>query len=66
MAQLANAYIELSSDAEDLVPKLNPIVSITNNRGKVIYEKEQDISHKKKRIIPRTVSYMIRQILSNI
>ncbi len=66
MIQLANSYIELSSDSQNKVAQINPIISITNAQGKVIYDKNKDLSYQKERIIPHTVSYMIRQILSNI
>lgn len=65
MAQLANAYIQLSTDTNDIAT-INPILSITDHTGEIIYQKETDTTSRQERTIPLTVSYMIWSILSNI
>ncbi len=65
LLNLAQAYLQLSNqDFNKEVPFINPILEIRDANGEIVYAKEDDESSQK-RIIPRWVAYLMRNILSN-
>jgi membrane peptidoglycan carboxypeptidase len=63
MLELAQAYSQLSSTGDQQY-FINPILSITDPQGNIIYQKEQNQQSIKK-VIPDSVAQNLRDILSN-
>jgi len=62
--ELAQAYNDLSNLWEHI--KINPIVQIRDNKGKIIYDKNFNLTQRtEERYIPKWVAYMIWEMLSN-